>query len=300
LTCVAAVVVAGLALAGCSTTKKASDDAPHGLQIVAAENIWGDIAQAVGGTHVHVRSIINSPDADPHDYEPTPDDGRYIAEAKLVIVNGVGYDSWATKLIKANSVPSERILNVGEKVGAPIGGNPHLWYSPASVSTAIDSIVADLSEIDASRAADYRANAEDYRKGELAQYSAVIASIKKKYPNTPIGASESVVSPMAEALGLDMKTPASFLSAISEGAEPTLADKNKIDSQLKRKEVKVFIYNSQNATPDIRAQLTLAKANRIPVVTFTETMSPAGTSFVEWQVTQLNALSKALASAMRK
>jgi zinc/manganese transport system substrate-binding protein len=298
----AALSVAGLiALAGCSTSKASPNGSAQGpVKIVAAENIWGDLAKHVGGGQVDVSSIINSPDADPHDYEPTTADGTAIHAAQLVIVNGVGYDGWASKLVSANSVPADRLLNVGDVTGHKAGDNPHRWYSPTDVNTVLDTIVADLSRIDPAHASDYKANVDAFRKGDLAKYTDTITAIKAQYAGTPIGASESIVSPMAEALGLGMKTPASFLSAISEGAEPTIGDKNTIDAQLKGKQIKVYVYNSQNATPDVNAQLALAKANSIPVVTFTETLTPAGASFVDWQVTQLNALKAALATATGK
>jgi zinc/manganese transport system substrate-binding protein len=304
---VAGIALAGIALTGlitltgCSTTKAKSETSPGSpLKVVAAENIWGDLAQHVGGNHVTVHSIINSPDADPHDYEPTTADGTEIAGADLVIVNGVGYDAWATKLVKANNLPADRVLNVGETVGVKVGGNPHRWYAPADVSKVLDTIADDLSRIDAAHATDYQANLAAFRKGDFARYTQAIDSIRQSYAGTPIGASESIVSPMAEALGLDLKTPPSFLSAISEGAEPTIGDKKIIDAQIKGKQIKVYIYNSQNATPDVSAQVSLAKANNIPVVTFTETLTPAGASFVDWQVGQLNALKAALATATGK
>ena len=70
--------------------------------MVAAENFWGSLAAQLGGDRVSVRSIIDNPDADPHDYEPTAADARAMAGAQLVIVNGIGYDAWAGKLVDAN------------------------------------------------------------------------------------------------------------------------------------------------------------------------------------------------------
>src|SRR3979409_2631335 len=97
------VVLAAL-VAGCgSATSSGSSSGPAGrLQVVAAENFWGSLASQLGGDRVHVTSIIHSPATDPHSYEPTPQDGRTMAVAKLAIVNGVGYDPWAPKLLNAN------------------------------------------------------------------------------------------------------------------------------------------------------------------------------------------------------
>src|ERR1700759_3374853 len=100
----AAVAVAvPVLLAGCSTAPiGASGRDDSYVSVVAAENFWGSLAAQLGGDHVKVDDIISNPDADPHDYEPTAADGRAIANAGLVIVNGVGYDPWATKLAPAN------------------------------------------------------------------------------------------------------------------------------------------------------------------------------------------------------
>src|SRR5579885_1843512 len=81
--------------AGSSSSTGSSSGGGAKLQVVAAENFWGSIASQLGGDKVQVTSIITSPDSDPHDYEPTPQDGRAIASAKYVIFNGIGYDHWA-------------------------------------------------------------------------------------------------------------------------------------------------------------------------------------------------------------
>src|SRR4051812_33911397 len=96
-------VFVSLVASGCATTSPKAASASSGsstvVNVVAAENFWGSLAAQLGGAHVKVISIINSPDADPHDYEPTAVDGRAVAGAKLVVVNGIGYDPWAGKLV---------------------------------------------------------------------------------------------------------------------------------------------------------------------------------------------------------
>jgi zinc/manganese transport system substrate-binding protein len=112
-----------------------------------------------------------------------------------------------------------------------------------------------------------------------------------------VGASESIFAPLAQALGLRLLTPPSFLEAISEGTEPTAADKQTIDRQIASHAIKVYVYNSQNATPDVQAQVDAARTAGIPVTTITETLSPASVTFQAWQVSELAALQAALAKA---
>src|SRR5690242_9293195 len=103
-------------LAACGTSGSSSITAAKAgrvVQVVAAENFWGSIASQVGGSHVHVASIITNPDTDPHDYEPTAADARTLASAQLVVENGVGYDPWVGKFLAADS-GNATVLNVGD------------------------------------------------------------------------------------------------------------------------------------------------------------------------------------------
>ena len=115
------------------------------IQVAAAENFWGSIAAQLGGRHVHVVSIITNPNTDPHSYEPTAVDARIIAGARLVIENGIGYDPWAARLLAADQ-GQQTVLNVGDALGVPDGGNPHRWYSPADVRAVIRLLAADYSQ----------------------------------------------------------------------------------------------------------------------------------------------------------
>jgi zinc/manganese transport system substrate-binding protein len=299
----AALALAGLTLAGCSTTPvsgAASGGSGTVVSVVAAENFWGSLAAQLGGDHVKVTNIINSPDADPHDYEPTAADGRAIATAGLTIINGVGYDAWATKLAAANPAPNRTDLTVGDVVGAKDGDNPHRWYNPDNVRTVVDRITADLKKADPADAAYFDTQRETVLTTNLKSYFDTIAEIKAKYAGTPVGASESIFAMLAPALGLDLRTPPAFLTAISEGTDPSAGDKTTIDRQIDQKQIKVYVYNSQNATPDIQQQVKAAKARSIPVTVITETLTPAGASFQDWQVAQLDALRQALHQATGK
>jgi len=265
------------------------------IHVVAAENFWGSIAAQVGGNRVQVTSIITNPATDPHDYEPNAQDARTIAGAQMVIVNGVGYDPWAPKLVAGNPVGGRVVLTVGNLVGVKPGGNPHRWYSPANVRQVANAIVADYTKLDPKDAAYFRAQRTTFETKGLAEYNTLIATIRRKYHGVALGASESIFAPLAQALGLRLITPYAFLKAISEGTDPTAADKTTIDRQIAKKEIKVWVFNSQNSTPDVARLTEAARKRRIPVATITETMTPATASFEQWQVRQLKALAAALA-----
>ncbi|MBI3688203.1 MAG: zinc ABC transporter substrate-binding protein [Actinobacteria bacterium] len=290
------VPVSLASFAACAT---ASTPAGAGgpLPVVAAENVWGDLAATLGGDRVTVHTIIDSPAADPHDYEPGAADARAIASARILIDNGLGYDPWATKLAAANPVPGRIELTVGQIAGVGAGGNPHQWYSPTSVRAVVDAITETYQKLDPARASYFASRRDALLDTGLAPYLALIGTIKARYAGTPIGASESIVTPLAHALGLELVTPPTFLRAVSEGTDPTAQDKAAIDEQIAGRRIAVYVYNSQNATPDVRAQVAAATAAGIPVVTITETPTPADTSFQDWQTRQLTALEQALALA---
>jgi zinc/manganese transport system substrate-binding protein len=293
LVTIAVVGVHGSDVAGAKAPAAGSSP----VKVVAAENFWGSIVKQLAGKRASVSSIITNPNTDPHDYEAKPSDGRAIASAKYVIVNGIGYDAWATKLLDANPDNSRKVLNVGDLVGVSQGGNPHQWYSPETVSRFIDRVNADLSSVDPKNATYYDQQKAKLQSMALARYNGLIGDIKQKYAATPIGASESIVAPLAEALGLMVATPETFLDSISEGTDPTAQDKATVDRQIKSKEIKVFVYNSQNATPDVKALVKDAKAHGIPVATVTETLVPASATFQAWQVKELQGIENALAKA---
>ena len=283
-----------------SASAGASPSTGPKLPVAATINAWGSIATQLGGDRVQETSIITNPDTDPHDYEPAAGDGRTIADAKVVVENGIGYDSWADKLIASNPNADRVVVNVGETVGVPGDGNPHQWYSPDSVTKVANAITAAYNKADPNDAGYFDQQNQQLLNQGLGQYHQLIADIKGKYAGTPVGASESIFSPLSDALGLNLITPATFLKAISEGTDPSPADKATIDQQISTRAIKVYVFNSQNSTPDIQAQADAAKKQGIPVTTVTETLSPASAAFQDWQSAQLTSLENALHTATGK
>ncbi|MGI8921705.1 MAG: metal ABC transporter solute-binding protein, Zn/Mn family [Solirubrobacteraceae bacterium] len=288
-------LVAAALLGACnsSTAVTASGGKPL---VVAAENVWGSLAHQIGGDRVDVVSLITNPNTDPHAYEPTPADARTLAGAQLAIVNGVGYDPWAAKLIAANG-REPIVLTVGDLVGARSGDNPHRWYDPANVEQVVGAVTADLQRLDPKDALSFIHQRTQLETRGLARYRALIAAIKSRYAGVPVGASESIVAPLLAALGLDLVTPPGYIKAISEGSDPTAQDKGTVDAQITRKLIKLWILNSQNVTPDSQRLTSAARARGIPVTTVTETLAPASASFQDWQSAQLQDLQRALAQA---
>jgi len=293
------LVCCAVLLAACGGGSAGSADGPSSgkLQVVAAENFWGSIATQLGGSKVEVQSIIVNPNTDPHSYEPTASDGVALAKSQMAIVNGIGYDAWASKLLAANPSSSRKVLDVGDLLGLAEGDNPHQWYSPSSVRRVIDQIVADYKQLDPKASAYFDQQRTRFETQGLAEYNKMIATIRARYAGVPVGYSESIFQPLGQALGLKLLTPYSFAKAIAEGTDVSAADKQTVDTQAQQHLIKVWVYNSQNATPDVQQVNQLARAAEIPITTITETLSPASDTFEQWQVAELRNLQQALHQA---
>lgn len=270
------------------------------IEVVAAEDFWGSIAAQLGGDQVEVTNIIANPAADPHDYEPNSEDAREMATAEVAIVNGIGYDQWAQKLIDANPSSGRTVLDVGDLLGLEAGDNPHQWYSPTAVHRVIDQITADYKQADPDHAAYFEQRKRQFEAQGLAEYDNLITAIKTRYAGTAVGASESIFEPLAEALGLKLITPPGFFDAVAEGTEPSPKEKAETDAQVEDGEVAVWVYNAQNATPDVQRLNDAAAAAGVPVATVTETLTPEGASFQAWMSRELRGLEQALEESRRR
>ena len=272
-----------IATAGCGLAPS-PDGGGSTIEVVAAESSWGSVAAQVAGDAAHVTSIVSSPATDPHDYEPTAADARTFASARYVIVNGAGYDSWASRLLAANPVAGRRVLTVAELLGKEAGDNPHFWYSPDYVATVARRIAADLGTA---------RTGESFLTDGLRAYRAAIATIRQRHAGARIGATESMFTYLASALGLEVLTPGGYMAAVAAGSTPGAADKAAAEAQASNRQIAALLFNSQNATPDVNALVAKARAAGVPVVPMTETPPPNAT-FQAWQTAQLDALLAAL------
>jgi zinc/manganese transport system substrate-binding protein len=290
----AGAVVSGLVLmaAACGGATVAG---AGGINVVAGENFWGSIASQLGGSKVNVQSVVTDPNTDPHEYESSANDARAFAEAKLVILNGAGYDAWAQKLLDANPASNRQILNVSGLLGKQVGDNPHFWYNPNYVVQVADRITAEYKSMDSAQAGYF-----DQRRADLATalkpYNAEIANIKQNYSATAIGATESIFVYMAVSLGLNLTTPPEFMTAVAQGTDPPAGDVVTFQNQISGNQIKVLVYNVQTSTAVTTNIKALASARHIPSVGVSETLLPENLTFQDWQLKQLKSLEAALSS----
>ncbi|MGH7064532.1 MAG: metal ABC transporter solute-binding protein, Zn/Mn family [Stellaceae bacterium] len=262
------------------------------VKIVAAENFYGDIAGQIGDRHVAVVSILANPDQDPHMFEASVATARALADAQLVICNGVGYDPWATKLLSASPSPPREVITVAALVGKKSGDNPHLWYLPTAMPALADVLAARLARLDPAHKSDYARHLALFRQS-LRPLADEIAKLRRKYAATAVTATEPVFGYMADALGLEMRNQR-FQLAIMNGTEPSAADIAAFDADLRSRAVKILIYNNQTRGGLTLRMRNIAEAAGVPVVGVSET-EPRGEDYQTWMLSQLAALDRALA-----
>jgi zinc/manganese transport system substrate-binding protein len=288
-----ALAVAG-GVAGCGRSGPvASKAAGVRLQVVAAENVWGSIAIQLAGGRASVHSIIVNPSADPHTYAPTAQDARAMVGANIVIVNGLGYDNWASQLLRANPGGGV-VLNIGDLLGLGSGVNPHRWYYPADVYAVIDRLAGEYERLDPADAGFFARQKQLLETRAFARYNELRRQIRGAYAGVPVGYSESIFQGLGEDLGLRLLTPASYTKAVAEGTDVTAQDKQTVDAQAHEGAIKVWIFNTQNVTPDVQRVNQIVAERAIPVARVTETLSPASSSFQDWQARALEDLKRAL------
>jgi zinc/manganese transport system substrate-binding protein len=276
------IVASGLGLA-------AAQAAP--LNIVAAENFYGDVATQLGGSDVQVTSILSNPDEDPHLFEASPSTARAIAGAGIAILNGADYDPWMAKLLAASPAAGREVIEVAALVHRKPGDNPHLWYDPGTMSVLARTLAAALIQRDPAHRADYEARLAGF-EASLAPLDDKVAHLRQAYKGTPVTATEPVFGYMAAAIGLDMRNER-FQLAVMNDTEPGAAEIAAFQKDLETRAVKVLLYNVQTSEALTERMKALARKSGVPVVGVSET-EPAGTTYQAWMLAQLGSLDRAL------
>lgn len=307
------VAAAALALAACgapgTTPATSTEPAAGPPTVVASTNVYGSIARAVGGDRITVTSLITDPAADPHSYESTPADALAVGRARVVVLNGGGYDDFMAKLVE--SAGGERtVVDVGELSGLEPAGeagpeeahgvaedghgefNEHVWYSLPTVQKLATRLAADLSTADQPQAARYVADAEAFN-GRVAALIERVDALDAR--GARVAVTEPLPGYLVEQAGLVDATPAEFAEAVEEDTDPpapavaqTLALFTGPDP------VRVLIVNAQTRTPTTEQVRAAAVAAGVPVVEMTETLPEGTADYVTWMGGQIDALAAAL------
>jgi zinc/manganese transport system substrate-binding protein len=296
----AAALLASACSSSPASSAAGSPAAASATKIVAigAENEYADVIAQIGGKYVQASSIMSNPNTDPHTFEASPSVATEISNAKLIVQNGVGYDTWATTIENADPSSSRKVINVQQLLGLPDSTpNPHLWYKPTTMPAVASAIAADLAQIDPAHASYYKANAASFT-ASLAAWDAAIAAFKAAHPDIPVATTEPVADYMLQAAGTDNLTPWAFQADIMNGTDPSPQDVALQNSLFTQHKVKVFLYNQQVTDSLTESFIKLANENGIPVVGVYETMPTPGYDYQSWMLAEVNALNKAVTNGI--
>ncbi len=289
-------------LAGTTTllaTETLGASPPRKVEIVAAENFWGNIASQLGGNDVSVISLISNPNADPHLFETNAANAAKLAQAQIVVENGAGYDGWMSSLLSADS-GQPKIVNAGNILHVSGSDpNPHLWYDIPKVPKVAAAIAAALTRTDPKDASVFRRNLREFDTS-LAPLTAMLAAIRSQFAGAPVAYTERVPGYALAIAHLDVKTPEGFAWAIEDGEDPGPADTLAMEKLLTGHRIDVLLYNVQTVTPVTTEVRAMARKNGVAVVGVSETMPPSDHTYQEWQLAQLTALFHALQGATKK
>jgi zinc/manganese transport system substrate-binding protein len=239
---------------------------------------------------------MSNPATDPHSYEASSSVAQEISGARLVVQNGVGYDTFMNTIEKAVPDSGRKIIDVQNLLGLPDSTpNPHLWYKPSTMPAVANAIAADLAAIQPAHASYFRANARTFINS-LATWNQAIASFRAKYPNTPVAVTEPVADYMLQAAGADIMTPFPFQADIMNGVDPSAQDTTLERSLFAQHKVKVFLYNQQVTDSLTESFISLAKENDVPVVGVYETMPVPGYDYQSWMLAEIHDLQQAVAT----
>ena len=266
------------------------------INIVAAENFYGDVARQIGGEDAAVTSILSNPDQDPHLFEVSPSVGRNVSAARIVIYSGIDYDPWMETLLRSARSANRKTIVVADLVGKKTGDNPHIWYDPATMLALANSLSEALIAENPGHKAGYEQRLARF-EDSVKPVQAKIAELRQRLAGTPVTATEPIFGYMFDALGMPVRNQ-SFQLAVMNNTEPSASDVAGFENDLKTRRVKLMIYNSQATDPIAERMEKIAKASHVPVVGATET-EPAGKTYQAWMMSELDAVDRALPKQTR-
>jgi zinc/manganese transport system substrate-binding protein len=268
------------------------------INAIGVENEYADVIAQIGGKYVQVQAIETDPNTDPHTFEASPKVAKQIAGAQLIVENGVGYDSWADKIMSAAARPNRKVINVQKLRQLPDDTpNPHLWYDPKTMPVVAKAVADELSALDPAQATYFHGNADKF-VASLEPWNAAIAAFKAKHDKTPVAVTEPVADYLLQAMGLDIQTPFALEKAIMDGTDPAPQDVTTQNDLFAGNKVKVFAYNQQVTDNLTKSFLEASKKAGIPVVGVYETMPTPGYTYQSWMLAEVAALEKAVTDKM--
>lgn len=216
------------------------------VKVVASFTILADFVRNIGGDHVDVVALVG-PNADAHVYTPSPADAKTIAAAKLVVVNGLGFEGWLPRLVKSSGsnarivVATEGIVPLKDTPGGHHSVDPHAWQAVPNAKIYVENIGRALAEVDPSSAESYRANAARY----VVQLDALDRDVRATVAQIPesrrkVISTHGAFGYFAAAYGVAFVAPL----GVSTDSEPSARDLAGIIAQIRKEKIPaIFLEN---------------------------------------------------------
>lgn len=256
------------------------------INIVTSTNIYADIASQIVGKYGKATALIANGNTDPHDFEPTTASAKVVAQADIVVANGMGYDSWMGNLAASND---KKEVKVGEDLmGLSSSANPHIWYNLTMPKKYVAYLVKKLSKLDKKHASYYQANAKAYLK-QIAKIEKVADQTNGK-KSKPVFVSEPVFDYALERTGFTIGDK-NFEEATEKETDPSAAMIAKMNKAIEKKQIAFFVNNTQSSSDTVKTFIKKAKAKNIPIIEVRETM-PNKVSYAKWMLSNYQKLAK--------
>ncbi len=272
----AAGLAVALFAAGCGSSGSDSGK----VSVVATTTQIGDFAREVGGNAVDVHQIL-SPNTDPHDYEPRPDDVTTTADAKIVFTNGDNLDAWMDKVVD-DSGSDAKVVDLGAGVPVKLPGessgpeasqyDPHWWHDPRNAEEAVRQIAAELSGVDPASKATFEANAAAY-EAKLKRLDTGIARCIDGVPaaDRKLVTDHDAFGYLADRYGIDVV--GAVIPSQTTQAQPNAQDLSDLVDLVKREGVQA-IFPESSLSPKLAETIASQTGGSADYTLYGDTLGP--------------------------
>lgn len=262
--------------------------ATNHIKIVSSLDFYGEVAKIVVGDKGSVTSIIDKPNIEPHEYEPTTNTAKTVNSANIVIYNGLGYDSWMPRLVADNQATTQ--VNVAKTIAhKQYGENEHLWYNPKTMSKLAEYLARVFSRYQPKNKAFFHANARHYQQS-LKPITKIINKLKHGSHDNLVNTSEPVFDYSLKAMGYKINNN-HFAQAIQNGTDPSPKDIQQMNHDIKTHKIAFFVLNKQETNEITDSIVHKCYRSGIPVLKVTES-KPNGKNYKQWMISQYEELAK--------
>lgn len=304
---VAGLGALGLLVAGCSSSGEASSAVSSSsgsstIAVTASTNVWGSVAEEIGGDAVEVTSLITSSSQDPHEFEATAHNQLEVADAQVVVENGGGYDAFIQTMLDASD-SDPAVIDAAQLSGKmPAGAdesdeiegfNEHVWYDFPTAKAVAKELADAFAEIDPANASTFQENYESF-SDTLDGLTSRLTAISTEHSGAGVAITEPVPLYMLDAAGLENKTPSDFSEAVEEGTDVSASVLQETLDLFSNHEVVLLAYNAQTETSQTDQVVDAAQSADIPAIGFTETLPDGTSDYLQWMTDNVSSLETAL------